>query len=93
MPKPAKHSELKLFLEAVAARGKSVNQAWNRTSSRTPEVRRGWWPHLVGVSSFQFQQELPGAPWAVQSKQSEPSLAAQLFTHTLPHTDGKESET
>lgn len=27
MPKTAKHSELKLFLEAVAARGKSVNQA------------------------------------------------------------------
>lgn len=35
VPKTAKHFERKLFLKAVVARGKSVKQAWNKTSSKT----------------------------------------------------------
>lgn len=72
-----KHCGLKLNLETIPARGKTVNQVQDRSSKRSSsEVRLSWCFHPVGVKSFQLPTRSAGLLESQQSEGSEPSLVA-----------------
>lgn len=82
----ATHSGLKLFVEAIPARSKTVNLAKSRTPGQNSlEVRCGWSSHPMGLNPFQ----LPTIAAGFLTNHTKQVVRAQLGFPILHHIEGR----